>query len=190
MLVGLPSGAIQVILILSCAYGMQHAHNYRWIWGLAATTIPLVGSILLLSLPSRYSWGVVVSTWLAAQSSDLILISLSLAASNVKGNTKKSAVSALYFIGYSVGCIIGPQLWQRKDAPRYRKGCISSIVSLVLLYICFIAYFFLCWRENRKRDRMLTQYSQPELTENEKAGGDPVDSDLTDSQDLMFRYAL
>ena len=187
MLVGLPSGAIQIILILSCAYGMQHTHNHRWLWGISATTIPLIGSILLISLPSHYSWGIVVGTWLAAQSTDLILISLSLVASNIRGNTKKSAVSAVYFVGYSVGCIIGPQLWQKKDAPRYIKGTISSIVAWGLLYLCFGAYFVLCRRENMRRDN--TTIQAHELGRDKKTTV-LDDSDITDTQDVMFRYTL
>ena len=180
MLVGLPSGAMQIITIWVCAIGMRYTNNFRWAWGIFATTIPLVGSILLLALPSSNKWGIVASTWLAAQSSDLIVISLSLAASNVKGNTKKNVVMALYFIGYSLGCIIGPQLWQSQDAPRYNKGCISSIVSYILLYACFLGYFFLCRHENKKRDRLVGQADENL--------GVAVDSDLTDTQDIGFRY--
>lgn len=185
MLVGLPTGAIQIITILCCAFGMQITNNYRWVWGLIATTVPMVGSILLLSLPQSASWGIVVSTWLAAQSSDLILISLSLIASNVKGNTKKATVNALYFIGYSTGCIIGPQLWQKRDAPRYYKGCISSIASWGLLYCCFIAYYICCKRENKKRDQIADAYD-----ESDAHLGVSLDSDQTDKQDVKFRYTL
>ncbi len=183
MLVGLPSGAIQVLTIWLCALGMQWTKNYRYAWGLFATIIPLVGSILLLVLPATNSWGIVVSTWLAAQSSDLILVTLSLIASNIKGNTKKSTVNALYFIGYSIGAIAGPQLWTAGDAPRYNKGCISSIVSWVLLLCCFVAYYLLCRQENARRDLL-------QATEEDEHVGVALDSDLTDTQDVKFRYTL
>ncbi|KAH8899930.1 MFS general substrate transporter [Thozetella sp. PMI_491] len=183
MLVGLPSGAIQVITIWVCALGMRYTKNLRWAWGILATLVPLTGSILLLSLPASNSWGIVVSTWLAAQSSDLILVTLSLVASNIKGNTKKSTVNALYFIGYSVGAIAGPQLWNMEDAPRYRKGCISSIVSWGFLICCFLALHALCKRENSRRDSL-------NATEADEHVGVSVDSDLTDTQDLKFRYTL
>lgn len=185
MLVGLPSGALQVTLILSCAFAMHHTNNYRWFWGVIATTIPLIGSILLLCLPQSASWGIVISTWLAAQSTDLILVSLSFIASNIKGNTKKSTVSALYFIGYSAGCIIGPQLWQSEYAPRYNKGCISSIVSWVLLYASIMAYHFSCKRENKRREGIAPDHAQFE-----GGTGVALQSDHTDTEDLKFRYAL
>lgn len=186
MLVGLPTGAIQMILIFGCAYGMQVTHNFRWVWGIAASIVPLVGTILLLTLPPDASWAIVVSTWLAAQYSDLILISVSLNASNVKGNTKKSTANALYFIGYSIGCIIGPQLWQKRDAPRYTKGCISSIISLVLLVCCFVAYYLVCKRENKRRDVLAAELDELD----EAHTGISLDSDQTDKEDLRFRYTL
>ena len=185
MLVGLPSGALQIVTVLTCGLAMRHTNNKRCLVGLLATLIPLVGSILLLTLPADRSWGIVVSTWLAAQSSDLILVSLSLIASNVKGNTKKSAVNALFFVGYSVGCIVGPQLWNSVDAPRYSKGCISSIVSWVLLLCCFTTYYFLCRRENARRDSV----AGPPGRVDENVGV-ALDSDMTDTQDLKFRYTL
>lgn len=183
MLVGLPSGALQIITIWVCGLGMRHTKNLRCVWGIGALLIPLVGSILLLSLPATNSWGIVVSTWLAAQSSDLILVSLSLIASNIKGNTKKSTVNALYFIGYSIGCIVGPQLWNSEDAPRYNKGCISSIVSWVLLFFCFVGYYISCRWENRRRDALAAM-------ESDEQEGVALDSDMTDTQDLKFRYTL
>lgn len=203
MLVGLPSGAIQILTVWISAIGMRYTKNWRWAWAILATAVPFIGSILLLCLPKSNSWGIVVSTWLAAQSSDLIVISLSLLASNVKGNTKKSTVNgkccpnnmvgkkltrlclkALYFVFYSVGCIVGPQLWQAQDAPRYSKGCISSIVSWILLFGCFIGYFVICKRENMRRDRLIGV-----MVENEHVGV-ALDSDFTDEQDVRFRYTL
>lgn len=184
MLVGLPSGAIQILTIWTCAFGMRHTKNFRWAWGIFATVIPLIGSILLLCLPASNGWGIVVSTWLAAQSSDLILISLSLIASNIKGNTKKSTVNAMYFVWYSVGCIIGPQLWQSQDAPRYSKGCISSIVSWVLLLACFVGYYIVCRHHNQKRKAMGADEAADEHI------GIALDSDMTDSQDTKFKFTL
>lgn len=93
-----------------------------------------------------------MSTWLAAQSSSLMVVTLSLMASNVKGNTKKAAAGTVYFVGYSTGCIVGPQLWQAPDAPRYIKGCIPSVVSWALLILFFGVYYLLFRGENARRE--------------------------------------
>lgn len=119
MLVGLPSGVIQITATWIYALGIRWTRSVRSFWGFGMTVVPLIGSILLLSLPKADNWGIVVATWLAACTSLLMLISTSMIASNVKGNTKKSVVSGIFFIGYTTGCICGPQLWQAVDAPRY-----------------------------------------------------------------------
>lgn len=104
MLVGLPSGALQIITIWTAALGMRYTKNKRWLFGILLSCVPLLGSILLLSMPASAGWGIVVSTWLAACSSSLIVVSLSIVASNVKGNTKKSVVSGVFFVAYCTGC--------------------------------------------------------------------------------------
>ena len=48
-----------------------------------------------------------------------IPLSLSLVSSNVAGYTKKATVSAMMFIAYCAGNIIGPFLFFSDEAPRY-----------------------------------------------------------------------
>ncbi|KAK4927164.1 hypothetical protein LTR49_006080 [Elasticomyces elasticus] len=190
MLVGLPGGALQIITIWTAALGMRHTHNKRWLWGILLTCVPFLGVILLMTLPKSAGWGIVVSTWLAACSSSLMVVSLSLAASNVKGNTKKSTVSAIFFIAYCTGCIAGPQLWQAEDAPRYMKGLISSVVSWVLLIMTYTTYYFVMTRENARRDRLAAAVIVDEKVDASAQLGVATDSDMTDREDLKFRYTV
>ena len=192
MLVGLPSGAVQILSVWISALTMRYTKNLRSFLGILATLVPLIGSVMMMTLPKSARWGIVVATWLAACTSDLMVITTSLIASNVKGNTKKSAVSTIFFAAYSVGCIVGPQLWQARDAPRYTKGCISSIVSWCLLVVTFAVYYVYLRRENRKRNSLGFEGSNEvaEKKEGLEHIGVAVDSDLTDRQDLRFRYTL
>lgn len=145
--------------------------------------MPMLGSLLLLLLPARASWGIVVSTWFAGCTAPPLGQAVGLMASNVKGNTKKSVVSAVFFVFYCVGCIVGPQLWQKEDAPRYAKGCIASVVSFVCLISAFLVHYFTAKVSNEKRDRAAAaQISHDQLA------GMSVDSDLTELQDAGFRY--
>lgn len=116
---------------------------------------------------------------------------LSLTASNVKGNTKRSVVSAMFFIGYCAGCIGAPQLWTEK--PRYFKGVVTGIVTWCLLFIVVAAYRFVCMRDNAARDQ---QASAPEVDENTPTHDQVVldkygapRTDLTDKEDVKFRYS-
>ncbi|KAK5172058.1 uncharacterized protein LTR77_003695 [Saxophila tyrrhenica] len=191
MLVGLPGGVFQIATIWAAAFGCRYTTNKRWLMGILLSSVPLLGSILLMTLPASAGWGIVVSTWLAACSSSLIVVALSFAASNVKGNTKKATVSGVFFLAYCTGCIVGPQLWQAEDAPRYIKGTSASVASWVLFMITLVVYRMVLSRENAKRDR--DQHVEVEDdTHDEKAQhmGVSLDSDMTDRQDLKFRYTL
>lgn len=53
-------------------------------------------------------------------------LSLSLVSSNVAGYTKKATVSAMMFIAYCAGNIIGPFLFFSREAPRYQVWLITD----------------------------------------------------------------
>lgn len=47
-------------------------------------------------------------------------LSMAMVSSNVGGFTKRATVSAIYFIMYCAGNIIGPQLFFERQAPKYQ----------------------------------------------------------------------
>lgn len=196
MLVGLPGGAVNFATVWTSALIPRFFPGTRIYTSIGLAFVPLLGSVILLSLPAQYSWGIVASTWLAGCSSALLSCAASLMASNLKGNTKKSVVSAGFFITYCIGCIISPQAWLDTDAPRYVKGCILSIASWAGLILTFIGYGILLRQKNRSRNKKAEQgraeyiISVPDNGPDGVQTGVAVDSDLTDVQDKQFRYTL
>ncbi|KAK7431973.1 hypothetical protein QQZ08_001593 [Neonectria magnoliae] len=163
------------------------------------TFIPLAGSTTLLALPvdanGGASWGIVASTWLSACSSAPLCACAGLMASNVKGSTKKSIVSAGFFITYCVGCIVSPQAWQQVDAQRDTKGCVLSIASRDAMIVTLVLYLVLSKRKNSIRDDKASK-GHPEYLLGSQLGkakytqlGVSVDSDLTDLGDRGFQYS-
>ncbi|PYH76336.1 MFS general substrate transporter [Aspergillus uvarum CBS 121591] len=194
MLVGLPGGAINFITVWISALIPRIFPGTRICTAIGLSLVPLCGSIILLVLPIRDgSWGIVAATWLAACCSALISATGSLMASNVKGNTKKSVVSAGFFIVYCVGCIVSPQAWTEDEYPRYAKGCILSIVSWTALIAAYIVYLFIVRRVNSQRDAFASQGIVEYMTSEQASVGGTiglcVDSDLTDVMDKGFRYS-
>jgi hypothetical protein len=109
-------------------------------------------------------------------------ILLSLSASSIKGNTKRSVTNAIFFIGYCAGCIASPQLW--KHSPRYYSGVVTAIVTWFLLIVTIGAWWAFCQRENKKRD------AKAELNRDTIQTEEPLDRlNLTDKQDCSFRYS-
>lgn len=129
MLVGLPGGDLAFILVWVGALVPLYYPNTRCFTGTFLAFCPMLGSVLLQALPASNSWGIVVSTSFASASAPPLGIAVDLMASNVRGNTKKPVVGAVFFVVYCVGCISSPQLWQAEDAPRYNKGCITAVAA-------------------------------------------------------------
>lgn len=110
MLVGLPSGFLQILFIWITVIGIRVTKIPRCYWGVALTALPLIGNIGIYLIPASNKWGVVAFTWLATVISPVMVVSLSLMASNIKGTTKKSAVSNAYFSMFlSISQLLGFQ---------------------------------------------------------------------------------
>ncbi|CAI6086697.1 unnamed protein product [Clonostachys chloroleuca] len=137
MLVSLPAGVLQIIMIWIVVVGIRYP--------------PLVGNICLLVLPMDARWGIVGCTWMATVLSPTTVVFLSLIASNFKGNTKKSVTSNSYFILYAAAAIAGPQLWT--NAPRYIEGVITDIVAIGACIVVFTLFGLSVGWENKRRDK-------------------------------------
>ena len=174
LLYGSPSGAVQIVFIWIGVAACWFFPNSRCVIVMLLSIVPLVGCILLTVLPTSAGWGMIIASWLASVISAQFSILMSLSASNVRGNTKKAFVNAVFFVGYCTGVTAAPQLWT--DPPRYRNGVICALVDWGLIYVFIPWYWWLCWSENRKRDRL------------HATGGFLAGSDVTDRQDKTFRY--
>ncbi|CAJ0538754.1 Ff.00g067110.m01.CDS01 [Fusarium sp. VM40] len=197
MLVGLPGGLINILTTLFGAFipRLIKGKYSRTFTALFLCCIPLLGAILLATLPASHPWGIVASTWMATAVTCLLSSCSALMASNVKGNTKKSSITTMFFVAYCVGCIISPQAWTEDSAPRYLKGCILSIASLIFLMIILVVYAFLLNKENSLRDKRAVEDNIDYVVDSQGSAsgiqsGVAIDSDLTDRQDKAFRYIL
>ncbi|KAJ3954395.1 hypothetical protein N0V92_009115 [Colletotrichum tropicale] len=166
MLYTAPSGAVQIGMLWIGVCGCMMFPKHRTLVALVLILPPLAGNILLLKLSTDAGW-----------------------ASNVKGNTKRAIVNAMFFIGYCAGCIGAPQLWTEK--PRYFKGVVTAIVTWCLLFTVIVAYRWLCSRDNAEREAAASSGQGAEYSEDvvlDDAGA-PV-NDLTDKEDRQFRYSI
>ena len=81
-------------------------------------------------------------------------------ASNTSGYTKKVTINAMTLATFSIGNIVGTQIFQPKDAPGYVPG---KIAIMVLLTVQLFVSFLLRWiniRLNKKRAAQLQEEKQ------------------------------
>ncbi|KAE8383163.1 major facilitator superfamily domain-containing protein [Aspergillus bertholletiae] len=186
----IPMGAVHAAFSLGSTYLAGKFPNIRCITLAGCTTVALIGCVLVYACEDKgvQLFGLYLFVAYAAG----IPITLSMVSSNVAGFTKKATVSAMMFIAYCIGNIVGPFLFFEREAPVYKSGFIAIMVCLIIATL-LILVLGLCWRlENSRRDQA---YGPPALApmNSPKAPGQGTSTmteDLTDVQNKEFRYVF
>lgn len=119
-LLQIPTGAIHGIFALGSTFLCTKFNNSRCFIAASVSIVSLAGSILVRFGPNVGSNLLGFFFFIAYASG--IPISLSMITSNVAGFTKKAVTSAMMFIAYCAGNIIGPFLFFPSEAPTYPVG--------------------------------------------------------------------
>lgn len=102
---------------------------------------------------------------------------ISLITRNIAGQTKKGTTMTLVFIGWSVGNLIAPQIFQTKDAPRYLPSfLVHIVVYCVYIGLVVLTRVVLMTRNRRK------------AAEVREVEHNLAFQDLTDTENPNFRY--
>jgi MFS family permease len=102
---------------------------------------------------------------------------ISLITRNVAGQTKKGITMTFLFVGWAVGNLIAPQIFQEKDAPRYLPGFIVHLGVYAAYIILVVVTRILLMARNKKKDSEVAEISE-----------DLAFQDLTDRENPNFRY--
>ncbi|KAJ5367129.1 MFS general substrate transporter [Penicillium brevicompactum] len=107
-------------------------------------------------------------------------LTISLGASNVAGETKKSFTASAVFVAYCVGNIIGPQLIQSQTKSQHYPELWTGLIICYCIAILSTSALYIMWsRENKRRNGL----EQNEIDRDRSAF-----KDLTDKENVHFRY--
>lgn len=159
------------------------------------TTLPaLVGSIVAVSLPWSNTIGELAAISMASQSFGVGWICVLGLAQTTAGAsyTKRITRNAIMMFTYSIANIISPQLWQERDAPRYRP---AWIVQIVLSFFTAPALIGVVWfilrRRNIQRRALIGSEKEVGIVKDDQ-GNKIVTNiaalDFTDLEDKTFIY--
>jgi hypothetical protein len=110
---------------------------------------------------------------------------MSLITANTAGSTKRTTVSAIFFISYCVGNIIGPFAFKSSEAPRYPSGIIAIMVAYcVEIAVLLIFSRYLSWCNKVKAKRVAEKGLAATAEEKALMGF----QDMTDMENPYFRY--
>ncbi|KAE8318287.1 major facilitator superfamily domain-containing protein [Aspergillus transmontanensis] len=189
-LLAIPTGAVHAFFALGSTYLASRFPNTRSMLLAGCTMIAFIGSIIVYVCEST---GVrLFGLYLFVAYAAGIPMTLSMVSSNVAGFTKKATVSAMMFIAYCTGNIVGPFLFFGSEAPVYKSGFIAMMVCLAAATVLILA-LGLSWRmENARRDRVYGPATLPPRNNpKEPAQGTAgAREDLTDVQNTAFRYVF
>lgn len=118
----MPMGGAQLVFLVSAVIIATFIPRTRIFVMMINCAASMVGMILIWKLDQDHLAGRMVGISLGAVFGANIPLSLSLVSSNVAGFTKRSVISALLFVAYCVGNIVGPQFFFASEEPAYPVG--------------------------------------------------------------------
>ncbi|KAK7739070.1 hypothetical protein SLS53_005968 [Cytospora paraplurivora] len=152
------------------------------VWGYAiialTTTLPTSGLGAFQGIVIKSFGFTTLQTQLAQT------LSLSMISRNVAGQTKKSAAIAINFICWAAGNAIGPQVFIKRDAPRYFTAFATHLGCYCLLVVDIILLRWYLTTQNKKRDRLAVEG----IREAHDTAFIHAFEDKTDSENPNFRY--
>lgn len=155
ILLNIPFGAVQLIATMGGALvAMKIKRKGPVIAGLCLP--PVVGCVMLMviSHDGTHKAPLLVGYYLISVYPGISPLIYSWGSQNTAGDTKRKVVNAVFFVGQSVGNIVGPQLYTPAEKPRYARGLRSNLalfVVIVVIVAATTAYLALLNRRHAKR---------------------------------------
>ncbi|KAF9761034.1 hypothetical protein IL306_003975 [Fusarium sp. DS 682] len=176
---GIPMGAFQVFYILSGTFLASRIKNCRTII-MAIYLIPtMIGVCLLWKLDrEHHKIGVLFGYYIIGAFVCSLVLAMQMPASNLGGYTKRITASAMVFIAYCVGNVIGPHAFLGSEAPMYPTGCITILSCSVAQMIVAILLRILLARRNARRDAAAAAVGSNNDDPSEADGADLTDFEV------------
>ncbi|PYH47371.1 MFS allantoate transporter [Aspergillus saccharolyticus JOP 1030-1] len=183
-LMQIPYGVfIASMILLSVYINDRLPPNHRCVVTVLFLLPNVAGAFGLCFLAEDNRVGRLICYYLTGSYNASFVLILSILTANIAGHTKKVVTNAMIFLGVCAGNIAGPFFYKSNQAPRYQLGIWSMIVSnLIEIALVVILRVMLAW-ENRRRDAA-QQRGNPTSWDRDQTAF----SDLTDKQNLNFRY--
>ncbi|ODQ56713.1 hypothetical protein WICANDRAFT_65596 [Wickerhamomyces anomalus NRRL Y-366-8] len=177
----MPCGAVEFVGCLAFAFSSK-IFPHRMGISFAAMCLAFV-SACMLAFANNNNHARLAGYYLQYVYPTTTICALSCFQSNTAGHTKKITTTAIFFIGYCVGNLIGPQTFKE---PPYTGGKIAIVVCDAATLALILGIYFEYWNSNRKNDAKMQTMDLSEFNAIENSEF----ADLTDRENPTFRYCL
>jgi len=208
-LLGCVDGVMEILAIYTAVQCTSFFRNSRAYVGALWMVPGVVGGIVVIALPLHNKVGLLFGYWVSIWWIASLPILLGWLGTLTAGHTKRITTNAIVLFFYAIGNASGPFMWKEQYRPRDKVPwavIIACDAACGVLFLVIRAYLV---RQNRLREALLTEQTSRAHNESEKDDGDvkfvlatdvdgvevhkKVDKeflDLTDGQNLEFRYVL
>ncbi|EKG13966.1 Major facilitator superfamily [Macrophomina phaseolina MS6] len=180
-LLSIPTGVMSTVSAFVFSYAGAKWANRRCLITVAACVVPVIGTAIVYAVPRDNVGGQMVGVYLLYTYFGPYVVGIGLAQANTAGNTKKTVVFAILYIGYAVGNLIGPQTFRANQAPEYTGGVVAMIVCYCVCIGLICAYWGVCVYQNKRSGA-----TEARVETNEEAI--ELLMDLTDFEQKGFKY--
>ncbi|KAG8691523.1 hypothetical protein FRC11_002113 [Ceratobasidium sp. 423] len=184
-LLSLVQGTVHILIVTFVAYIARKTKQTLYI--MMAICVPMVATTsVLMAVPNGRSTrvGLLIAFYGTFWFNGVAVLLLSLITRNIAGQTKKSVVLTMSLIAWAAGNMIGPQVFQTKDAPRYRVGFTVHLAFYIAQIIVFFILRLILARRNKAKIQAAKQKGRAEGEVNL----DNAFDDMTDMENPEFRY--
>ncbi|KJA29985.1 hypothetical protein HYPSUDRAFT_125950 [Hypholoma sublateritium FD-334 SS-4] len=191
LILSTPGGAVAAITTLLCGY-YSDKKGERMLPIIFAIVPTIVGSAMLIGLNNSGQKGALLfAVYLIGTFGSALSSVYAYNASNTSGHTKKSTINAMTLVSFSVGNIIGTEIFQPKDAPQYIPGKIAIMVLLtVQLGVSYLLRFINIRLNIKKQEKIAVIKAQRGWSDADiqRERERHAFADLTDKENIYFVY--
>ncbi|KAH9885664.1 MFS general substrate transporter [Xylariomycetidae sp. FL2044] len=191
ILLEIPRNVLSVLWFIMIGIVTSRKKNLRLYFMMISVIPPFVGFIVMALLPNepQHKWTKWGAFFITVIYTVALFLAWTLIPSNVAGRTKRTLTSSFTFVGYCVGNMVGSQIFDSKDAPRYIPGTTGCAICFGLEFLLLVTWRVVLVLRNRRRDK---QQREEGLSEEDRIqrGQALGEQDCTDFENPYFRYTL
>lgn len=192
---GVPFGSINAVFNFTGPYMATRFRNVRTSVMVAWLVPTFIAVCLFWLLPRTNHGSLLAGYYLCASFVGCMVVALQMPAANIGGYTKRVTATAVVFLAYCAGNIVGPPAFVGSEAPVYRSGCIVMVACCAGQVVIAVALRALLIRHNEKHDAEAAAEAEAEAKAHgpgavvgDGDGGEAL-QDLTDFENRSFRYS-
>ncbi|KAG8737656.1 hypothetical protein FRC10_007961 [Ceratobasidium sp. 414] len=184
-LLSLVQGAVHILIVTSVAWAARKTKQTLLVMMVICVPMVATTSVLMAVRNGKDTRvGLLVAFYGTFWFNGVAVLLLSLITRNIAGQTKKSVVLTMSLIAWATGNMIGPQVFQTKDAPRYRVGFTVHLAFYIAQIIVFFALRVILVRRNKLK----IQAAKAKGRADGEVNLDNAFDDMTDMENPEFRY--